>query len=98
MECFYYMWDAKGCGMKSRIFILLAITMIICVSVMAFISDVHTDADLVKNSETIEKNIENPEEDTVALSNSHIPKSKLTLVILFLGGVGLAILRRNSFL
>ena len=45
---------------------------------MAFISDVHTNANLVKNSETIEKNIEHPEEDNVALSNSNIPKSKLT--------------------
>ena len=84
--------------MKGRIFILLAITMIVCVSVLAFISDVHTDTNLTENSETIKKNITNQEEDDTTLSNSSLPKSKLTLAILFLGGVGLAIFRRNSFL
>jgi len=84
--------------MKGRIFILLAIMMIICVSVLAFITDVHTDTNLTKKSEIIKENIENQEEDNNTILNSSLPKSKLTLAILFLGGVGLAIFRKNSFL
>lgn len=84
--------------MKGRIFILLAILMIICVSLFAFITDVHTDTNLIKESEIKKENIESKEEDNTTLPNSSLPKSKLTLAILFLGGVGLAIFRKNSFL
>jgi Ca2+/H+ antiporter len=84
--------------MKGRIFILLAILMITCVSLFALITDVRTDTDIIKESEIKQENVESQEEDNTTLSNSSFPKSKLTLAILFLGGVGLAIFRKNSFL
>ena len=47
----------------------------------------------LKENLEIEKEVE---EST--LSNSGLPKSKLTLAILLLGGVGLAVFRRNSLM
>ncbi|MGD9210559.1 MAG: hypothetical protein PVI90_07275 [Desulfobacteraceae bacterium] len=92
--------------MRSKILFFLAITVIACVSAMALISDVHTDSISVNTDsiavnkvETIKENIDvqEEEEDTV-LSNSNFPKSKLTLAILLLGGVGLAVFRRNNLM
>lgn len=84
--------------MKSKILIILAIIMISCISAMALLSDAHTDLASVNNLETIKENIELEKEQETSLSNSGLPKSKLTLAILLLGGVGLAVFRRNNLM
>ncbi len=82
--------------MKSKMFIFLAILSVTCVSALAFIPEVHTDTVSIEKSQVVKEENQAEEDETTITSN--MPKSKLTLAILFLGGVGLAVFRRNSFL
>lgn len=84
--------------MKRKILSFLAI-LVVFASATALISDAHTDMTLGQNTEEFKGNMdENEKGDSAAVTSSALPKSKLTLAILFLGGVGLAVFRRNSFL
>lgn len=82
--------------MKRKMIILLAISFIASVSAMAFISDVPTDTVRINAPQDLNKNDEKKNEDEIETVSKSWPKSKLTLMILFLGGVGLAVFRRNS--
>lgn len=82
--------------MKRKIIIFLAIIFIASVSAMAFISDVPADSARIKAPQHLNKSVEKKNEDEIGNANKSLPKSKLTFVILFLGGIGLAVFRRNS--